>query len=431
MPEAWAKGLTLLAEWEERKTGLYDVWCDIFAKRVNAKYLGRLHSLVPFSVFSNKKITKVEDFKGLKMRVMPLYIPALKALGATPVTIPPTEIYTAMERGVVDGFMWPNVGMISWGLQEVTKYQLKPGVFAMEPATMMNLKKWNQIPKDLQEMMMEVMQDTEYIATMRTIMIEKKEEEKGVVLTKTLTVSKYYFLLFIALAVIMGSLMEVSIGKLLISGVVPGLLMAAMYHVYGLYCGTLHAATEPRAGLFSGEGLLVGKDYFPCQTRIAFRHHYLCGNRSDLRGSGHAYRIGCDGGCGHGAGGKFSFPEHHDRCGDAGSDDYPGNLHGTGLYHDDHLSRVHAHCAGIRVRPHMVRSSHPDQYGNRDENAAFRDGSLCDEGGGAAQDHHAGHLPVGDAFCGDRRAGHAPDHDFSHYCHGASEPDEILMRCLP
>ena len=89
MPEAWAKGLTLLAEWEERKTGLYDVWCDIFAKRVNAKYLGRLHSLVPFSVFTNKKITKVEDFKGLKMRVMPLYIPALKALGATPVTIPP------------------------------------------------------------------------------------------------------------------------------------------------------------------------------------------------------------------------------------------------------------------------------------------------------------------------------------------------------
>jgi TRAP-type C4-dicarboxylate transport system substrate-binding protein len=140
MPEAWAKGLTLLAEWEERKNGLYDVWCEIFAKRVNAKYLGRLHSLVPFTVFTNKKITKVEDFKGLKMRVMPLYIPALKAMGATPVTIPPTEIYTAMERGVVDGFMWPNVGMISWGLQEVTKYQLKPGVFAMEPATMINLK---------------------------------------------------------------------------------------------------------------------------------------------------------------------------------------------------------------------------------------------------------------------------------------------------
>ena len=131
---------------------------------------------------------------------------------------------------------------------------------------------------------------------------------EGVVLTKTLTVSKYYFLLFIALAVIMGSLMEVSIGKLLISGVVPGLLMAAMYHVYGLYCGTLHAATEPRAGLFSGEGLLVGKDYFPCQTRTAFRHHYLCGNRSDLRGSGHAYRIGCDGGCGTALVVSFPFP---------------------------------------------------------------------------------------------------------------------------
>jgi TRAP-type C4-dicarboxylate transport system substrate-binding protein len=176
MPEAWAKGLTELAEWEERKTGAYDVWCEIFERRVNARYLGRFHSLLPFKVFSNKKIESVADFKGMKMRVMPLYIPFIKELGATPVTISPDEIYTSMERGVVDGFMWPNVGMISWGLQEVTKYQLDPGVFQMEPATMVNLNKWKKIPKDLQEKILDVMKDMEYIASMRNIMIEQKEE---------------------------------------------------------------------------------------------------------------------------------------------------------------------------------------------------------------------------------------------------------------
>jgi len=177
MPESWAKGLSELAEWEERKTGAFEVWSEIFEKRVNAKYLGRMHNLLPFMVFCNKKIEKVEDFKGMKMRVMPLYIPFIKALGATPVTISPDEIYTSMERGVVDGFMWPNVGVISWGLQEVTKYVIEPGVFQMEPATMINLDKWKKIPKDMQGLMMEIIEDIEYIASMRNELIAAKEDE--------------------------------------------------------------------------------------------------------------------------------------------------------------------------------------------------------------------------------------------------------------
>lgn len=176
MPEADAKGLTELAEWEERKSGAFEVWGEVFEKRVNAKYLGRLHSNITFNVFCNKKVEKLADLKGLKIRVMPLYIPFMKSLGASPVTMPPTDIYTAVERGVVDGFMWPRVGMISWGLQEVTKYMVEPGVFQMEPATMMNMDRWKKIPKDLQALIMEVMQDHEYIGTARNYMILDKEE---------------------------------------------------------------------------------------------------------------------------------------------------------------------------------------------------------------------------------------------------------------
>jgi TRAP-type C4-dicarboxylate transport system substrate-binding protein len=183
MPEAWCEGLSQLAAWEERKSGAFELWNEIFKKRVHAKYIGKFHSLIPFTVFTNKKIEKIEDFKGMKIRVMPLYIPFIKALGAAPVTTPPTEIYTSMERGVVDGFMWPDVGMTSFGLQEVTKYSIVPGVFQMEPATMINLDKWNKIPKDVQNIIMDVMKDMEYIASMRNFMIRDKEhrdrEEAG------------------------------------------------------------------------------------------------------------------------------------------------------------------------------------------------------------------------------------------------------------
>ncbi len=176
MPEADAQGLSELAAWEERKSGLFELWTEIFEKRLNAKYLGRLHSNVTFNVFCKPKIEKVADLKGKKIRVMPLYIPFMKALGASPVTMPPTDIYTAMERGVVDGFMWPRVGMISWGLQEVTKFMILPGVFQMEPATMINLDRWKKIPKDLQDLLLEVIQEYEYIGTARNSMILEKEE---------------------------------------------------------------------------------------------------------------------------------------------------------------------------------------------------------------------------------------------------------------
>jgi TRAP-type C4-dicarboxylate transport system substrate-binding protein len=177
MPEAEAQGLSELAIWEERKTGAFELWSEIFEKKLNAKYIGRLHSLCPFQVYTNKEVKTVEDFKGLKIRVMPLYVPFMKALGVAPVMIRPPEIYTSMERGVVDGYMWPNAGVISWGLQEVTKYVIRPGVFQMEPATLIHMKKWNKIPKDLQEIIMDVIQDVEYIGTMRNEMIMDKEDE--------------------------------------------------------------------------------------------------------------------------------------------------------------------------------------------------------------------------------------------------------------
>lgn len=175
MPECWAKGLSKQTAWEERKSGAHALWDEIFAKRVNAKYLGQFHSLIPFTLYTNKRITKIDDLKGMKLRVQPLYIPFLKEVGAAPVTIPPTEIYTSMERGVVDGFMWPREGMASFGLQEVTKFMLDVPLFVVEPATAINLDKWNKLPKDLQALLDEVMQDMEYVGTMRLIMLDQKE----------------------------------------------------------------------------------------------------------------------------------------------------------------------------------------------------------------------------------------------------------------
>ena len=188
MPEAEAKGLSQQAAWEERKSGAFDLWTEIFEKRANAKYLGSFHSNITFNIYSNKKFEKIADFKGANIRTMPLYIPLIRALGANPITLPPVEIYTAMERGVVNGFMWPRWGITGLGLQEVTKFVIEPGVFRMEPATLVNLDRWKKIPKDLQDIMMETMKDYEQIATQRAFMLMDQEnkilEKAGVKIIK-------------------------------------------------------------------------------------------------------------------------------------------------------------------------------------------------------------------------------------------------------
>jgi len=54
----------------------------------------------------NRKIEKFSDFKGLKMRIPGLGGQILEKSGATPVLLPPGEIYTNLERGVIDAAEW-------------------------------------------------------------------------------------------------------------------------------------------------------------------------------------------------------------------------------------------------------------------------------------------------------------------------------------
>ena len=174
LPASLSKGLSECAAWDERKNGAYELWDKLFREKLNAKYIGCMHSKVGFQIFSKKKLEKFDDLKGFTCRVMPLYVPFLKAAGASPVTIPPTEVYTALKRGVVDGAIWP-VFISDWGWQEVVKYVVSPSLFQIEAATLINLDKWNQIPSDLQTAILDTMKNFEKTATDEFLVEVEKE----------------------------------------------------------------------------------------------------------------------------------------------------------------------------------------------------------------------------------------------------------------
>ena len=58
-------------------------------------------------MYTQKKISGIGDLKGRKIRVPPLTRFFVKQIGAEPVTLPPSEVYLALERGTVEGFTWP------------------------------------------------------------------------------------------------------------------------------------------------------------------------------------------------------------------------------------------------------------------------------------------------------------------------------------
>ncbi|MBW1942889.1 MAG: hypothetical protein JRJ51_08635, partial [Deltaproteobacteria bacterium] len=90
---------------EMRQSPFTDFLIQTYEK-VGIRYVGP-GTWAHFQMWSKKPITKLADLKGMKMRSFFLYDRFQKALGITPVTIPMSELYTALERGVVEGFCFP------------------------------------------------------------------------------------------------------------------------------------------------------------------------------------------------------------------------------------------------------------------------------------------------------------------------------------
>ncbi len=101
-------------------------------------------------------IKTVGDFKGLKIRtVSPSVTEALTIFGAAPVSMPITETYAALERGVVDGTVVPWEGIVIFKLDDLIKYVTVADFYTVTMAVVMNKRKWNSLPKDVQKVIAE------------------------------------------------------------------------------------------------------------------------------------------------------------------------------------------------------------------------------------------------------------------------------------
>ena len=137
--------------WLERGGGS-ELWQKLYSK----------YNLIPFAAgnsgiqmggWFNKEINNIEDFKGLKMRMPGLGGKVIEKAGASPVLIAGSEIYTSLERGIIDATEW--LGPFhdyKMGFHQIAKYYYVNGWH--EPGTalegMVNKEKYEALTPDLQ-----------------------------------------------------------------------------------------------------------------------------------------------------------------------------------------------------------------------------------------------------------------------------------------
>lgn len=144
LPESDALSVSTIPVQEWRKNGAYDYINKLWGEKLNAHYLGRAIDNMPYHLFLKKQISK-PDLTGLRLRGIPIYREFFQSMGGNVLTITPGETYTALERGVIDGYGWPVSGIFDLSLQEHTKFRVEPGFYNTEVGVLVNLNTWKRL----------------------------------------------------------------------------------------------------------------------------------------------------------------------------------------------------------------------------------------------------------------------------------------------
>ena len=138
-----------------RSSGVWD-WVDQhYQETQGLKVLSIPTATTGFRFFLKEPMDEGKRLEGMKIRALPSYNKIVGSLGATAVVIPFGELYSAAEKGVIDGLVWPSVGAVGFKFHEVTPYLAEPAFGTVSYLIMMNLDKWNSLDEATQKTLLE------------------------------------------------------------------------------------------------------------------------------------------------------------------------------------------------------------------------------------------------------------------------------------
>lgn len=157
IPEVDAFSGTLVRPWVARAKGGLAALNEAVSEKINGQIISHTASSVSFTLYLRSEPKRTADggidLTGLKMRSVPIYDSFLQGLGATTVTVHVPEIYNALERGLVDGFAFPELFTRKFGWAKFIKYRIYPKFYQLEPVIFMNNDSLAKLSKRGQDIM--------------------------------------------------------------------------------------------------------------------------------------------------------------------------------------------------------------------------------------------------------------------------------------
>jgi TRAP-type C4-dicarboxylate transport system substrate-binding protein len=148
IPEGESTVLSEVEISDQRRNGVIALLDSLVAQKLNAHFVGMYGYGVRFHVFVNKEVAKIEDFKPLKLRTTPAYRPFFNRLVSAQIQTARGEVYTALERGVVDGYANPMSEVKPMGWDKVSKYRVDPGFYSAMVHVLVNRTFWGGLRPD-------------------------------------------------------------------------------------------------------------------------------------------------------------------------------------------------------------------------------------------------------------------------------------------
>jgi TRAP-type transport system periplasmic protein len=151
---------TLADPVQRRESGLFD-YLDKEYNKLGVKLVA-LPPVAPYHFITRNPLKgQKPSLSGLKMRSNPSLQNTILALGGSPVTMAGGDVYTSLQRGVIDGAAWTLVGVKDFKWQEVANYMVRPTFGSISMMIAMNLKKYNSLTPEQRKWIDEAGKKTE------------------------------------------------------------------------------------------------------------------------------------------------------------------------------------------------------------------------------------------------------------------------------
>lgn len=151
--ESNAQDLSNISLAEQRASGAYDLLDELTRARLNAVMLTTYGPGVNFHLYLTRPVASVEDLRGLRVRSQPIFDPFFASLGLSTTTIPIPETYTALERGVAQGYGFPAWGVQDLGWDGLTAVRVEPGFYNVVVNILINQNRYESLSEEQREIL--------------------------------------------------------------------------------------------------------------------------------------------------------------------------------------------------------------------------------------------------------------------------------------